>query len=97
MGRLIWAFTVHICPEFSQGVALLAFSMMRAEMADCRCVVFQVAFDLLNSSERFCYHFAKGDNSCRQELAFLPLKTFEKCRLLLKERICSQRKQILSF
>ena len=43
----------------------------------------------------FCHHFAKGDNFCRHEAA--SLETFQKWELLLKERICSHREQILSF
>ena len=51
----------------------------------------------MDTPERFCCHFTKGDNFLRQEVASLVSETFLKWWLLLLERICSQREQILSF
>ena len=51
----------------------------------------------MDKHERFCHHFAKEDNFCRQEVASVAVETISKWGLLLKERICSQREQIPSF
>ena len=42
------------------------------------------------------YYFAKRDNFCGPEIASLVFETFQKWRLLLKERICSLREEVLS-